>query len=106
VLAREPLANGYLTDTYRPGRPIAGSDDWRASASQQQMQERLDAVERIRRTEIPEGIPTATWALAWCLRDPVVDSVVTGMRSLEQLEMSADAVRYAASPLSKSPYSP
>jgi aryl-alcohol dehydrogenase-like predicted oxidoreductase len=103
VLAREPLANGYLTDTYRPGLPIAGNDDWRAGASQQQMQERLDTVEQIRRTEVPAGVPTATWALAWCLKNPAVDSVITGTRSIGQLEMSANAIERAASAASPPP---
>jgi aryl-alcohol dehydrogenase-like predicted oxidoreductase len=31
VLAREPLANGSLSGRDRPGRSIAGPDDWRSA---------------------------------------------------------------------------
>jgi len=91
VLAREPLANGYLTDRDRPGAAITSSDDWRASMQRQEVQDRLNAVERIRVTEVPPGMSMAAWALAWCLQQPAVDAVITGVKSLDQLESSAAA---------------
>jgi aryl-alcohol dehydrogenase-like predicted oxidoreductase len=33
----------------------------------------------------------AQWALAWCLRSPVVSSVVVGCKTLAQLESNAAA---------------
>jgi len=96
VLAREPLANGYLSGRYRPDAGITDATDWRSQMDADEVRRRLDAVERIRATEVPAGTPMAAWALAWCLRNPVVSAVITGTRSVEQLEASATAVDPAA----------
>jgi len=95
VLAREPLANGYLTGRYRPGAGVTGSRDWRAGMDEQEVARRLDAAERIQATEVPPGTSMARWALGWCLRHPTVDAVVTGVKSVEQLESSAAATDLA-----------
>jgi len=67
VLAREPLANGYLTGKYQPGTRITAPNDWRSGHDPAQVQRKLELVDQIRRTEVPHGVPMATWALAWCL---------------------------------------
>jgi aryl-alcohol dehydrogenase-like predicted oxidoreductase len=60
-----------------------------------EVQNRLDAVQRIQASEVPAGTPMAAWALAWCLRQPAVDAVVTGVKTVDQLESSAVAVEPA-----------
>jgi aryl-alcohol dehydrogenase-like predicted oxidoreductase len=95
VLAREPLANGYLTGRYTPSSGITSTDDWRAGLPAHEVQDRLETVERIRATEVPPGTPMAAWALAWCLRQPAVDAVITGVRSVDQLHSSAAAIDLA-----------
>jgi len=55
VIAREPLANGYLSGKYRPGAWVTASDDWRSGHDPQQARRTLELVEEIRRTEVPEG---------------------------------------------------
>ena len=92
VLAREPLANGYLSGKYRPGDGVTDAGDWRSRMDAQEERRRLDAVERIRTTEVPPDTPLAAWALAWCLQNPIVSAVITGTKSVEQLEASAAAV--------------
>jgi aryl-alcohol dehydrogenase-like predicted oxidoreductase len=62
---------------------------------QQEVRDRLDAVVRIRVTEVPPGITMTAWALAWCLQQPAVDAVVTGVKSVDQLESSAAATDLA-----------
>ena len=91
VLAREPLANGYLSGKYRPGSWVTAADDWRSGQDPAEVQRRLELVEHIRRTEVPENVPMATWALAWCLQHPAVTSVVAGCKSIEQLEANVAA---------------
>jgi aryl-alcohol dehydrogenase-like predicted oxidoreductase len=91
VLGREPLANGYLTGRYQPGTRITTSDDWRSGHDPAEVQRKLELVEQIRRTEVPEGLPMATWALAWCLHHPAVSSVIVGCKSVEQVEANAAA---------------
>jgi aryl-alcohol dehydrogenase-like predicted oxidoreductase len=40
---------------------------------------------------LPEGMPMAAWALAWCLRHPAVSTVIAGSRSVEQVQSNAAA---------------
>jgi myo-inositol catabolism protein IolS len=95
VLAREPLANGYLSGKYKPGTRITATDDWRSAQEEQEVQGKLDAVHDLQRREVPDGVPTASWALAWCLRHPAVTAVVAGSRSVEQVESNAAAADLA-----------
>jgi aryl-alcohol dehydrogenase-like predicted oxidoreductase len=86
VLAREPLANGYLSGRHRAGSPIAGPNDWRASRDRRQADADLEEVARLQAYEVPSGMPIARWALAWCLQHPAVSAVIPGSRTVEQLE--------------------
>jgi myo-inositol catabolism protein IolS len=92
VMVREPLANGYLSGKYRPGAGITGSSDWRSAGDPVEAQRRLELVEQIRRTEVPQGMAMAQWAIGWCLRHPAVSCVVAGARSVEQVQSNAAAV--------------
>jgi aryl-alcohol dehydrogenase-like predicted oxidoreductase len=59
VIVREPLANGYLSGSYRPGGWVTAADDWRSGHDPAQVQRRLELVEELRRTEVPEGMAMA-----------------------------------------------
>lgn len=50
----------------------------------------IEQVEQIRK-EVPEGVPMAQWALAWCLRHPAVSCVIPGCKNVEQMESNARA---------------
>ena len=91
VLAREPLANGYLTGKYRPGSRIKAPNDWRASNDPADVEAKLEAVAQIAATEVPPGVPVSTWALTWCLQHPAVTAVIAGSKTVEQLEANAAA---------------
>jgi myo-inositol catabolism protein IolS len=91
VVAREPLANGYLSGKYRPGAWVTASDDWRSGHDPAEARRTLELVEEIRRTEVPEGVAMAPWAIGWCLQHPAVSCVVAGCKSVEQLESNAGA---------------
>jgi aryl-alcohol dehydrogenase-like predicted oxidoreductase len=90
VFARVPLASGFLSGKYKPGATFE-QGDVRASRDSEKVRSTLEEVERIRATEVPEGVPMAAWALAWCLRDPVVTSVIPGCKSAEQVRQNAAA---------------
>lgn len=92
VLARVPLASGFLSGKYRPGDQFTAADDVRASWTDERIQEQLREVEHIRQTEVPASVPMAAWALAWCLRHPAVTAVIPGCKSVEQVEANAAAV--------------
>jgi myo-inositol catabolism protein IolS len=91
VLAREPLANGYLSGKYGPERRITDPGDWRSAHDAREVDEKLAAVEQIQRTELPEGVPLAQWALTWSLRNPAVAAVIPGSKTLSQLDSNAAA---------------
>jgi aryl-alcohol dehydrogenase-like predicted oxidoreductase len=95
VIAREPLANGYLSGKYRPGAWVTASDDWRSGHDPAEVQRKLELVDEIRRAEVPIGVATAPWAIAWCLQHPAVSCVVAGCKSVEQLESNAAAADHA-----------
>jgi aryl-alcohol dehydrogenase-like predicted oxidoreductase len=95
VMVREPLANGYLSGKYRPGAAITGARDWRSAGDPAEVQRRLGLVEDIQRTEVPEGMAMAQWAIAWCLQPPAVSGVVAGASSVEQVQSNAAAADLA-----------
>lgn len=90
VLARVPLASGFLSGKYKPGA-VFHDNDVRSKRDQEQSQQRLEMVERISRTEVPHGVEMATWALAWCLKHPAISCVIPGCKSPEQVLMNAAA---------------
>ena len=91
VLARVPLASGFLSGKYRPGAEF-DAGDIRSRREREETEARLHEVERIRQTEVPDGVDMAAWALAWCLRHPAVSCAIPGCKSPEQLHANAAAV--------------
>lgn len=95
VLARVPLASGYLSGKYKPGTVFAGNDV-RHRHDQQHVAQLLKLVEEIKQHEVPEGVDMAQWALAWCLKHPAVTTVIPGSKSPAQVEANALAAQYAS----------
>jgi aryl-alcohol dehydrogenase-like predicted oxidoreductase len=91
VLARVPLASGYLSGTYRPGATFDEPSDVRSRHDSAGVQRKLEEAERIRHEEVPESVNMATWALAWCLQHPAVTCVIPGCKNVEQVEANARA---------------
>jgi myo-inositol catabolism protein IolS len=90
VLARVPLASGYLSGKYKPGANFDKSDV-RSRHDQEKREERLKEAEKIAKDEVPEGVPMAQWALAWCLKHPSVTTVIPGCKNVEQVKSNAAA---------------
>ncbi len=92
VLARVPLASGYLSGKYTPDDAGKFADnDVRARHDVDHVRKRLEEVQQIKRDEVPEGTGMAAWALAWCLKHPAVTCVIPGCKSVEQVESNAAA---------------
>jgi myo-inositol catabolism protein IolS len=91
VLAREPLANGYFSGKYKPGSRITSPNEGRSHHDPREVEAKLEAVARIRATELPLGVPLAQWALTWPLRHPAVSTVIVGCKKIEQLESNIAA---------------
>ncbi|MBM7570739.1 aldo/keto reductase [Aquibacillus albus] len=97
VLARVPLASGFLSGKYKPG--VQFEDKVRQRREQAEVDEQLKLVEQIKQTELPEGVDMAQWALAWCLQHPAVTCVIPGCKSPEQVEMNAGAANLDMVPI-------
>lgn len=89
VIARVPLASGFLSGKYHPGHHFADNDvrsHRPAEGRDNEIQQALDALK-----EKPADMPAAIWANRWCLQDQHISTVIPGIKSLEQLEMNAIA---------------
>ena len=90
ILARVPLASGLLSGKYKPGAAFAAGDV-RTTFNAEKMQRDLAEVERLQREEVPAGVPMAQWAMAWCLKNPVVTTLIPGCKNPEQVKANASA---------------
>jgi aryl-alcohol dehydrogenase-like predicted oxidoreductase len=90
VLARVPLASGFLSGKYKPGATFP-EGDVRAKWKDPNRDQKLAEVQRIAQSEVPAGVPMARWALAWCLQHPAVSCVIPGCKSVEQVQDNARA---------------
>ena len=95
VIGRVPLASGLLTGKYKPGATFA-ANDVRSQIDAERMKRDLAEVERLQKEEIPAGVPMANWAMAWCLQDPIVSSVICGCKTPEQVRTNASAAELLA----------
>lgn len=91
VLARVPLASGFLSGKYKPGANFTNQDDVRSRHDQEEVERRLKLVQDIQQNEVPSGVEMAPWALAWCLQHPAVTCVIPGCKTVEQVESNARA---------------
>lgn len=90
VLARVPLASGYLSGKYKPGAEFVDSDV-RSVHDRIAVDLKLKQVEEIKKNEVPENLDMAQWAIAWCLQHDAVSTCIPGFKSVEQLESGAKA---------------
>jgi aryl-alcohol dehydrogenase-like predicted oxidoreductase len=91
VLARVPLASGYLSGKYQPGHRFDENEVRGKWHKPEDRDRTLKEVERIRATEVPAGVNMASWALAWCLKHPAVTCVIPGCKDAQQVRANADA---------------
>jgi aryl-alcohol dehydrogenase-like predicted oxidoreductase len=95
IIGRVPLASGLLTGKYKQGVTFA-ANDVRSKMDPEKMKRDLAEVERLQKEEVPAGVPMANWAMAWCLQDPLVSSVVCGCKNPEQVKANANAAELVA----------
>jgi aryl-alcohol dehydrogenase-like predicted oxidoreductase len=95
IIGRVPLASGLLTGKYKPGATFA-ANDVRSQIDAERMKRDLAEVERLQKEEVPKGVTMANWAMAWCLQDPIVSSVICGCKNPEQVRANANTAKLAA----------
>jgi aryl-alcohol dehydrogenase-like predicted oxidoreductase len=90
VVSYSPLARGILSGKYRAGAPFPeGSRAARNDKRMQQAELRdasFEIAEELRRHCADRGVAMSHFALAWCLANPNVTSVIIGPRTKEQFE--------------------
>jgi aryl-alcohol dehydrogenase-like predicted oxidoreductase len=90
ILARVPLASGLLSGKYKPGTTFA-ANDVRATFDAEKLKRDLAEVERLQKEEVPPGVPMAKWAMAWCLKNPMVSALIPGCKNPEKVKANASA---------------
>lgn len=92
-----PLASGLLTGKYNAGIPAGSRGD---VSKYDWLEEQLTDQARIAKVRALEplasemGATLAQFALAWCLQNPYVSSVITGATSLEQVGENMKALEF------------
>lgn len=92
VLARVPLASGYLSGKYKPGHKFDEKEVRGKWHEDEQRDAWLAEVESIQKDEVPDGVNMAQWAIAWCLKHPAVTCVIPGVKNADQVRSNAAAV--------------
>lgn len=95
VLARVPLASGYLSGKYKPGMQFTDTDV-RSRHADEMRQGKLEQAQKIMEQEVPSGMNMAVWALAWCLKHPAVTCVIPGCKSPEQVAANASVSSFVS----------
>lgn len=95
VLARVPLARGFLSGKYKPGDESSFPDnDVRSSQARAVVLENINNAQKFKK-EVPPGVEMSAWALAWCLKNPAVTCVIPGCKTPEQVSANAAAADLA-----------
>ncbi|MBN2316442.1 MAG: aldo/keto reductase [Sedimentisphaerales bacterium] len=90
VLARVPLASGFLSGKYDKDAMFAETDVRSVWQSEDEKRQVVEDVKKLK-SEVPDNVPMAQWALAWCLLHPAVTCVIPGCKTIEQVESNAQA---------------
>lgn len=102
VVSYSPLARGILTGKYQPGQePPAGSRAARNDTRMKQAEWRdssLEIAAEIAGHCKKKGVVTSQFALAWCLANPILTSVIVGPRTLEQFEDNLGCLSISITP--------
>lgn len=97
-----PLASGMLTGKYNRGIPdgsrisLKGYDWLRKQFEGEEAAQKLGKVERLTQIAGDLGCSVAQLALAWCLKNPHVSSVITGASRAEQVVENMKALEVTA----------
>jgi aryl-alcohol dehydrogenase-like predicted oxidoreductase len=102
VVSYSPLARGILTGKYTPGQ--AFPEGSRAARNDQRMREAELRDESLALSQelagycAAKGVAPSQFALAWCLANPIITSVILGPRTLEQFADNVAALAVSITP--------
>jgi voltage-dependent potassium channel beta subunit len=95
-----PLASGLLTGKYNQGVPedsratLEGYEWLRKRLTGEEAQQQIEKVKQLKGIADQLGCTTAQLALAWCLLNPNVSTVITGASKESQLKENLKALDY------------
>jgi voltage-dependent potassium channel beta subunit len=94
-----PLASGLMSGKYDDGLP-EGSRLWRSEGLRNSYltEESRERVRKFKAVADEAGLTRAQLAIAWCLAQPGVSSVITGATKLEQLKSNLGALTVQMTP--------
>jgi voltage-dependent potassium channel beta subunit len=93
-----PLASGLLTGKYNAGDPgdtrlaLPGYEWLKEMFSNEEARQRLESVKKLAAVAADLGTNLPRLALAWCLKNPHVSTVITGASRVEQLTDNLQAL--------------
>ena len=93
-----PLASGLLTGKYNEGVPadarlnLPGYEWLRQRMLGEGSQQRIEKIKQLGKLAAEMGTNTARLALAWCLNNPNVSTVITGASRVEQVNDNMQAI--------------
>ena len=97
VVSYSPLARGILTAKYKPGE--AFPEGSRASRNDKRMSEAelrdesLAISQQLADHCKTKGVAPSQFALAWCLANPIITSIILGPRTMEQFDDNIAALQ-------------
>jgi aryl-alcohol dehydrogenase-like predicted oxidoreductase len=95
VIARVPLASGFLSGKYRPGHQFP-ENDVRSQRSRENIDQEINlALEALQQK--PPAEDPVIWSNQWCLRKEEISTVIPGIKNIKQLEQNAAAGMQIAS---------
>ena len=84
ILARQPLAYGYLSGKY-DDRSQFPENDVRHWLKRDNFSKEMNLIEELRK-RLGHSVDMAKWSVEWCLKNKNVDSVLVGCKTVEQVE--------------------
>jgi aryl-alcohol dehydrogenase-like predicted oxidoreductase len=95
-----PLASGLLSGKYDGGALPEGARLWRSENLRKSYltDKNRTRAEKMKAIADSVGVPRAQLAIAWCMAQPGVTSVITGATKLEQLKQNLGALKVKITP--------
>jgi voltage-dependent potassium channel beta subunit len=94
IINFSPLEQGILTGKYKPGTPLptgSRASDPRQNKFMTLQDYQLERVQKLIPIAQAEGLTMSQLALAWCLRNPALSSVIIGASKPSQVEDNVGA---------------
>jgi aryl-alcohol dehydrogenase-like predicted oxidoreductase len=102
VVSYSPLARGILTGKYKAGAPFPEGS--RAARNDKRMKEAelrdesFHIAGQIEAYCTRKGVAISRFALAWCLANPIITSVIIGPRTMEQFDDNLQCLEVTITP--------